>query len=259
MNTLFLAVALTFLTGACGSGSAGPAGPGTGGGSGIVLPPADQKLSDFEDPTAATIVRVGTPARNGYWYSFNDQDSTCVQLPKMSDPYVSSTPPTSAPEGQTSALHAQWSGCDISGAGVGADLNQPLVGDGTRTKHPYDLTGYTGLTFWAMSDANGYKGLRVRLPMTDDTNVTNGGNCDESDPSIGTNKCGDGFGYNFLLPADGSWAQVTVTFSDPQRFKQEGWGHVFNWNPAHVTSIQIKSNEPGETYDFWIDNIYLLK
>ena len=50
MKALFLAVALTFLTGACGSGSAGPAGPGTGGGSGMVLPPADEVRVLEEDP-----------------------------------------------------------------------------------------------------------------------------------------------------------------------------------------------------------------
>ena len=42
-------------------------------------------------------------------------------------------------------------------------------------------------------------------------------------------------------------------------FRQEGWGALFDWNPADVTSIQIQSVDKAETYDFWIDDISLLR
>ena len=42
-------------------------------------------------------------------------------------------------------------------------------------------------------------------------------------------------------------------------FKQEGWGAIFAWDPEDVTSIQIQSQDMGEKYDFWIDDVYLTK
>ena len=58
-----------------------PAGAGGRSGAAPVLDPAN-KISDFEDLAAATVVMAGTPARNGYWYTYNDDnpkgtDSTC--------------------------------------------------------------------------------------------------------------------------------------------------------------------------------------
>ena len=92
-----LATACVFLTGGaallggsgCSSTSSGGGGGTTGGGgsggSGVTLDPAN-KISDFEDLAAATVVTAGTPARNGYWYTYNDDnpkgtDATCIQTP----------------------------------------------------------------------------------------------------------------------------------------------------------------------------------
>ncbi len=156
------------------------------------------------------------------------------------------------------ALHAQWDTCTTWGAGVGADLNQPMVaGGGTYTgpKVVYDLTGYTGITFWAMAAPGTDTKLRVKLPMTVETKTTDGGKCVDS----ATNKCSDDWGQKFQLPNNGNWTQITVKFSDSSKFQQEGWGAIFAWNPADVTSIQIQSQDMGEKYDFWIDDVYLTK
>ena len=119
-------------------------------------------ISDFEDLAAATVVMAGTPARNGYWYTYNDDnpkgtDTTCVQVPpsgpqRLPDPpatYFGEAPPTAPPAtmGQASrrfALHAKWAGCSVWGAGVGADLGQPQVDGGTYTGRRSPTT--TGLT-----------------------------------------------------------------------------------------------------------------
>jgi hypothetical protein len=255
---LFLVAAPALMTGACGSSGGGSTGAaGSGGG----LPPGDQLLSDFEDPTAATVVMVG--GRNGYWYSYNDNtpagtDATCMQTPANGVAYVGSTPTTPAPNGGMFALHAQWTGCSIWGAGVGADIAQPAQDGGIYTgpKVPYaDLGNYTGITFWAASATTADTNLRVKLPMTDETKTTDGGNCVDS----ATNKCSDDWGQVFKLPNTGAWLQITVKFSDQTKFKQEGWGATFPWNPAHVTAIQIQSVDKTETYDFWVDNLYLTK
>jgi hypothetical protein len=82
--------------------------------------------------------------------------------------------------------------------------------------------------------------------------VEDGGLCVES----ATNKCSDDFGFKFNLPTNGTWKQITVRFSDAT-FVQEGWGAIFPWNPQHVTSVQIQSQNKGEPYDFFIDDMYL--
>ena len=53
---------------------------------------------------------------------------------------------------------------------------------------------------------------------------------------------------------------MTVRFSDPT-FKQEGWGQPFAWNPADVFGIQFQSTMAAKPalYDFWIDDIYLVR
>jgi hypothetical protein len=247
------------MAGGCGgSGGGGAAGSGGGGGA---LDPANL-LSNFEDPAAATIVQSGTPLRNGYWYSYNDASATCVQMPANMAPYVGSTPPMASPgPSGMMALHAVWTGCSVWGAGVGADIGQPILDGGMYTgpKVPYDITGFTGITFWAMSSMTGDNKLRVKIPMTDETKIVDGGKCDEA--VVGVNKCSDDFGMVFSLPTNGSWTQITVSFTDTTKFKQEGWGQTYAWNPKDVTSIQVQSQgtETSQPYDFWLDDFYLTK
>ena len=273
--SVFLAGSAALLGGSgCSSssgsgGSGGSTGSGGSGGSGVMTSPED-KISDFEDLAAATVVMSGTPPRNGYWYTYNDDnpkgtDTTCVQMPPsgpqvapaMPSPWVGEAPATAAPGTTGSlALHAKWSGCSVWGAGIGADLNQPQVDGGTYSgpKVPYDVGPFKGITFWAMAATGTDTMLRIKFPMTDETKVEDGGSCTES----ATNKCSDDFGEKFALPSNGNWKQITVKWADAG-FIQEGWGAVFPWNPAHVTSIQIQSADKSETYDFWIDDMYFIK
>ena len=257
----------------CSSGGSGGSGGSSGSagtsGSSITLDPAN-KISDFEDVAAATVVGAGTPPRNGYWYTYNDDnpkgtDATCVQVPPsgpqvapaMPAAWAGEAPPSAAPSGQTGsfALHAKWQGCTVWGAGIGADLNQPMQDGGTYTgpKVPYDVSAYKGVTFWAMAVQGTDTALRIKFPMTDETKVEDGGTCVESS----TNKCSDDFGYKFSLPANGNWKQITVRWADAA-FATEGWGAQFAWNPAHVTSIQIQSQDKNESYEFWVDDMYFI-
>jgi hypothetical protein len=276
-----LATACAFLTGGaavlgggCGGSSSGGSGGstgtgGSGGGSGPTVLPGDE-ISNFEDLAAATVLMQS--GRNGYWYTYNDwaaggaDAATCMQTPKsgpqsapdMAPVYIGMAPPTNAPGTTGSlALHAQWSGCSVWGAGIGADLGQPAQDGGIYTgpKVPYDIGAFSGVTFWAMASAGSDTALRIKFPMTDETKVEDGGTCVESS----TNKCSDDWGYKFNLPANGTWKQITVRFADTTNFATEGWGAKFAWNPAHVTSIQIQSQDKNETYDFWIDDMGFIK
>ena len=80
------------------------------------------------------------------------------------------------------------------------------------TKVPYDVGAFTGITFWAMATTGSDTALRVKIPMSDETKVEDGGDCVESS----TNKCSDDFGYKFSLPTNGNWKQITVKFSGRQ-------------------------------------------
>jgi hypothetical protein len=268
-TAVVMLAAATAALGACEGGSLVPDAGGPAGTAGSIGNPGDpfpqNRLSDFEDLAAATIVHEGSPPRNGTWYTYNDGSATCLQAPALMtgsvppQPYVPEVPPTPAPTGQTGsfALHARWSDCDTWGAGIGADINTPLTPDGavyTGPKVPYDLTPFTGITFWAMAAPGTDVQLRLKLPMTAETRIEDGGRCTESDNF----KCGDDWGEAFTLPSNGNWRQVTVRFADAG-FEQEGWGMPYAWNLADVTSIQIQSRDLAETYDFWIDDVYLIR
>jgi hypothetical protein len=249
VSTLLLAAG----SGCGGSGGSKPTSMGA------ELKP-ENLISDFENRTMATVVDEGTPPRNGFWYAYNYM-TTCTQTPTPNDAsmkYVGVAPPTLHPGATGSyALRASWSGCNNWGAGIGADLNRPDWDGGTDggPKLTYDVTPYTGVTFWGITMANGDGNLRIKFTMTEDTKVVEGGTCDES--MLGLGKCDDNFGENFTLPAGGMWKQFTVKWSDAN-FAPIGWGHPVPWNPTHVMSIQIQSQDASRTYDFFIDDLYFI-
>jgi hypothetical protein len=162
-----------------------------------------------------------------------------------------------SPKGGGLALHGQWRDCEGFGGIAGADFDQTGgdKGDYFAVAAPYDLSGYTGITFWGMAVPGSENRLRVRLPTTDETTRERGGTCED-----GPVQCDDSFGLPVSLPTDGTWAQVTLRFSEP-RFKQEGFGQTFAWNPARVLSLQMRSfyGPNGGRYDFWLDDIYLIR
>ena len=272
-------VLLTSASGIVGAGCGGGGGGGAGGAGGMavdmtMVDPANL-ISNFEDLAAATVAQAGSPPRNGYWYTYNDDnpkgtDATCVQVPPsgpqlLPNPpatYIGEAPPTAPPITMGAlnpagiALRAKWMGCSVWGAGVGADLGQPQVDGGTYTgpKVPYDIGAFTGVTFLAMATVGTDTALRIKFPMTDETKVEDGGLCVES----ATNKCSDDFGQVFNLPSNGTWKRITIRFADTATFKQEGWGAMFTWTPSHVTSIQIQSVDKVEPYDFFIDDMYFI-
>jgi hypothetical protein len=152
------------------------------------------------------------------------------------------------------ALETKGMGCATWGAGIGADLAQPVVEAGTYMgkKVPYDITPYTTLVFWARTESGKAIDLRVKIPMTDETKTVDGGDCDEA--VVGMNKCSDDFGKAVALTAN--WKKYTIkldTQANGGDLTQEGWGQAFTWNKAHVTSIQLQ-NKASDDFDFWVDD-----
>ena len=75
------------LGGGCGGGGGSPTGGGGSGGGGGVLDPND-KISDFEDIAAATVVNAGTPPPQRLLVLVHDVSPTCVQTPIDGGPYL---------------------------------------------------------------------------------------------------------------------------------------------------------------------------
>jgi hypothetical protein len=208
-------------------------------------------VSDFEQPDQAIVVPVGVPPRQGTWFSYSDGNPACNQAPVPGQIYEPATPPLPSPAGGL-ALHASWVGCKFAGAGA------RLADDGSGGRlAPYDLSGYTGLTFWALPFGDAHPALRVTLPMTDDARIADGGDCDEG--RVGPGKCNDAHGLVVPVPPGiDKWMKILVRFDDPE-FAQQGWGAQFPWNPTHVTAIQIESVDPQAGANFWIDDVELTR
>lgn len=222
-------------------------------------------ISDFEEGRAL-VLPLGSPARSGFWYAYNDAAGTCLQSPAHGDVYYPSTAAVT-PAGPSGgrALHASWNACSTWGAGVGADFNRAVPDAGATTtapRVPYDLSGYAGISFWAMAMPGNSTMVRAKVVMRISTQIEDGGACDES--ILGVDKCGDEWGEAFSLPGDGSWKQVMIRFSDAAFAQEKGlngaiWGQPFPWNPADVLGIQFQSVAAGGLYDFWIDDVSLIR
>jgi hypothetical protein len=141
---------------------------------------------------------------------------------------------------------------------VGADFNAPVDGGLTSTapRVPYDLTGYSGFSFWVMAMPGTDTTFRAKMVMRISTQIQDRGVCDEA--ILGVDRCGDEWGEAVPLTADGTWKSVTVRFADPA-FRQQGWGQPFAWNPADVLGIQFQSIVEGGLFDFWIDDVMLVR
>jgi len=277
-NGHFVSMALAIpalLLGACGGGSAGAGTPGAGGSTGAAgtgsgtgaggttgtgaagtgaaavdctMDPGSttDTISDFEDGSGSVLANG---MRNGAWYSYIDTAPTCAVMPL---PHAAVTA-GEIPGGRCAslfALHFTGTGCSVFGAGVGTDLAAPAAGDAGATstaKVPYDVTGYSGISFWSRADKG--TSMRFKMPMTDETKTTDGGNCTE----VATAKCSDDFGANIALTT--KWIKHTVMFST---MHQEGWGKVFTWTPGHVTSIQFQV-PVVPMFDVWIDDVAFIK
>ncbi|HVU49543.1 MAG TPA: hypothetical protein VHL80_02590 [Polyangia bacterium] len=232
----------TTTTGAAGSAASAAADctmdPGT----------TDDTISDFEDGTGSVLPNGG---RNGGWYSYIDTAPTCMVMPAPNGTATAAEIPGGRCQSMF-AMHFSGMGCSVFGAGVGTDLAAPASTDagattGSAAKTPYDVSMYSGISFWVRADKG--SSIRFKMPMTDDTKTTDGGNCVDS----ATSKCSDDFGSNIALTKN--WVKKTVMFS---KMTQEGWGKKFTWTPAHVTSIQFQVPVVA-AFDVWIDDVSFVK
>jgi hypothetical protein len=258
--------------GACAADPNGT--PSDGGGGAAVdcsgnLPLGDDTISDFESGTASVLPSGG---RNGAWYGYNDQTSSCVEDPA---PGAANLPATllEAPRcGSTSAFRMKGMGCAMWGAGIGTDLAAPRPPDGgsdggndagggtdggsTRLKTPYDLSPFRAISFWGRVGAGSTGTIRFKIPMLADTKAVDGGLCQLSE--TGTDKCSDDWGK--ILTFTTAWKQFIVPLIDDAGtgLSPEGWGKRFPLDLTDVTAIQFQVGG-STTFDVWLDDVNLIR
>lgn len=136
-----------------------------------------------------------------------------------------------------------------------------------------DLTGYSGITFWAMADPK--KGAtNLVVVFFDRSNDPRGGICNATNPTD-TSQCYNGF--TVTIPLDATFTRYTVDFSSLQQ--DPSWGYrpspdVIDLNHVYGLHFEIpawtcQSNEMCAggmsqapfvpvTFDLWVDDIYFV-
>lgn len=194
--------------------------------------PADVGLiSDGETNSNQTATIQG---RGGYWYTFlDDAGSTVV--------------PEAGKNGGTFAMTPEGAG----GSKFAARMTGKIGGGGTvyagmalnfvDPKGTYDASKYKGISFKAKIGPGSTNKVRLKVP--DNQTDPDGKICKE---------CFNDFGMD--LPLTEQWQEFTIPFTSMKQLKD--WGSRFDGlNTAQLYGLQWQVNEPGATFDVWVDDI----
>jgi hypothetical protein len=132
-----------------------------------------------------------------------------------------------------------------------------------------DLTAYSGITFWAMAEPSGVQTIRVQL--SDRNNDPRGGICNATDPTSLANCYNE---FRTPLTLTNTFTRYTIDFASLQQ--DQTWGyrptpdvldlqHVYNISfavdlpdCAASSTNTCAGGPPSVSFDFWIDDIYLV-
>ena len=200
----------------------------TGAGGGVPTPPADM-IDNLESGNGTIISQQG---RVGSWFSYNDETPSGKQSPEMGTPFT----PSALGYASSLAANTQGGGFTSWGAGMGFDLNN--AGIDATTRQPYDLSGHTGITFWAKGDVT----MRFMVATVDTLDADEGGVCSDV--------CDDRHGV--AIPLTAVWTEHAVDFGE---LAQEGWGTPAPFDPTLSLAVQFQT--AAIDHDIWIDDVSL--
>jgi hypothetical protein len=199
-------------------------------------------LSDFE-----TTIRLSSGHSwdaNGTWIADSDTSPTATSKPTGVQAVLD--PPRGA---STHAFHITENGSHTQWGSV---WYATLKGT-----YPVDLSGYTGLSFWARSDG---PPIAIKVALADyGSYPTPGGGvmalCDITDNSVGGLGCYDD--YSIRIYPDAVWRRYDIAFSS---LTTGGWGLAHAFDPRRVYAIKL-AVLPEIAYSEWMDDIgfYLTK
>jgi len=172
--------------------------------------------------------------RGGYWYTFlDDAGSTVVPEAGKNGGTFQMTP--GGADGSKFAAHmsGKVGGGGTVYAGMGLNFVDP--------KGTYDASKYKGIRFKAKIGPGSTGNVRLKVP--DNQTDPEGKICKE---------CFNDFGLD--LPLTEQWQEFTIPFTSMKQIKS--WGSKFGGiNPQQLYGMQWQVNEPGATFDVWIDDI----
>ena len=178
--------------------------------------------SDFEEGRAI-VLPLGSPARNGAWFAYND--GTCLQSPAHGDGHHPKARRPRWRPGSAGAARCTSTGTSATaGARARARTSLPPVTDGGASPPAADALrpdAVRGLAFWAMATPGTETNVRLKMVMRASTQQIDGGACDESILGVGLMR--RRVGLAFSLPADGTWKPVSGGFSE-SRVQARGLG-----------------------------------
>lgn len=214
----------TISSGNAGGEATGGGGTSTGGGGGGSTAIEENPLIDDMEDGNSGIYRA--ESRNGFWFTFNDGDGT--QTPEQGATFTMTD--ITRDDSTRCARSVATGAFSDFGAGLGFDLVRNAA---------YDVSKYSGITFWARNDTA--------------TPVTLSFATESTEPVAGTPA------FEYQLTLDDTWQEITVMFDD---LELSSWfdntdGSIV-WNPAEVLKIQFKTGS-GDEHDIYIDDIYFVE
>jgi len=219
------------------AGCIAPASPGAG--TGAVSTPTTAKscgpdglIDDGEDGNNL-VSDVG--GRGGYWYTFLDKVGSSISPKTEAQGGKFAMAQGGANKSQSAVnVKGKVAAGEIVYAGVGVNFLDP--------KAPYNASKYEGISFWAKRGPSSTGKVRLKVP---DSNT-------DPDGKV-CSACFNDFGKDLSLTEE--WTKYTIAFADMRQLG--GWGapRPSRIEPQKLYGAQWQVNQPGATYDIWIDDV----
>jgi hypothetical protein len=187
-------------------------------------------IDDLEDGNLDICNNGG---RTGSWYVYNESTTGSqtldVALESRGDSIVS----------------METIGTTIGG--WGATMGISLYGVDLATRLPYDVSGYTGIRFWARrGSASSYPSIvTVNIVQQNTANTDQGGTCDEL-----LYTCSDHYADGVSITT--TWTQYELPFTG---FYQSLWGTTFSRDLQNVLGFEFLIEYTS--FDLMIDDLEL--
>ena len=274
-------------TGGTGPGTGG-SGPGTGGSSGLAggsgtracgAPASGDVVADFEEGFNQNVVQGG---RQGWWSAFGDT-AAGSQTPAAgtTSPVAAATASAPLPSGDTCdmyAMHSTGTGHSGSSAYVGfgtsfAAVLPPPTGTTTKTRNPYDVSAYDGITFNIKSGSGTAPPVWVEFQNTENVPTPDGSakysGVDQYNTrgmlltTVGTTWTKVSVPFAILAPrylpnlTESDCSNSAVVCEAPPWDSKNTLGFQFGVYPQFT--VQPFTSSTSLNYDIWVDDVTLYK
>ncbi len=188
-------------------------------------------ISDGENNSNQTATIQG---RGGYWYTFVDDEGSTVVPEAGKNGGTFAMSPGGA---DGSKFAARMTGTVAGGSKIYAGMGLNFV----DPKGTYDASKYKGISFKIKKGPGSHANVRLKVP--DGQTDPEGKKCSE---------CFNDFGLDMVVTD--SWQEYTIPFTSMKQLK--GWGSRFDGiDPSTLYGIQFQVNDPGASFDIWVDDI----